>query len=321
MKIAGKPYRTIWLADDGWRVRVIDQGRLPFEFTTVDLGSLEEAADAIRSMVVRGAPLIGATAAVAIAVGLQSWTLHPAYPALYRNTFAEWMSPGRLIYPHDELYDARVREAEERKIAEEEAQIRKTREEAERLEREAAEARKAEEEKRRKQELEAKAKAEQEAKKRFGEESAPAAARPGARPVLEPEEEEAPRSRRGSARAAPQPKPARVTVQKNRARLTVVTALNADEERERSVASFRRRVQRLKGQAALPVDSRGRHLIMRDLALCCPAIPSAIPRPTPPFAAPAAGRVSHSHAAQRELDRARVLGPRPRRGAATAGHP
>ena len=59
--------------------------------------------------------------------------------------------------------------AEERKIAEEEALIRKSRESAERSERDAAEARKADEEKRRKHELETKVKAEQEAKKRFGE--------------------------------------------------------------------------------------------------------------------------------------------------------
>jgi translation initiation factor IF-2 len=147
------------------------------------------------------------------------------------------------------LGDARVREAEERKIAEEEALLRKSRESAERVERDAAEARKAEEEKRRKHELETKLKAEQEAKKRFGEEALARAA-PG-RPALEPDEEEAPRTRRGpGARPVPAPKPARGSVQKNRGRLTLVTALSADEERERSVASFRRRVQRLKGQAA-----------------------------------------------------------------------
>ena len=150
------------------------------------------------------------------------------------------------------LGDARLREAEERKIAEEEALLRKSRETVERSEREAAEARKADEEKRRKHELEAKVKAEQEAKKRFGEEAA-AAARPGAaaRPALEPDEEEAPRARRGAgvARPAPAPKPTRSGAQKNRGRLTVVTALSADEERERSVAAFRRRVQRLKGHA------------------------------------------------------------------------
>src|SRR6266446_59556 len=149
------------------------------------------------------------------------------------------------------LNDARLREAEERKIAEEEAFVRTLREAAERTEREAAEARKADEERRRKHELETKLKAEQEAKKRFGEETA-AAARPGARPALEPDEDEAPRARRGpgAARPAPAPKPARGAGQKNRGRLTVVTALSADEERERSVAAFRRRVQRLKGHAA-----------------------------------------------------------------------
>ena len=151
------------------------------------------------------------------------------------------------------LGDARLREAEERKIAEEEALLRKSRESVERSERDAAEARKADEEKRRKHDLEAKLKAEQEAKKRFGEDAAAAAKSPAARPVLEPDEEEAPRVRRGpggAARPAPAPKPTRSGPQKSRGRLTLVTALSADEERERSVAAFRRRVQRLKGHAA-----------------------------------------------------------------------
>jgi translation initiation factor IF-2 len=150
------------------------------------------------------------------------------------------------------LGDARLREAEERRIAEEEALLRKTRETAERSERDAAEARKADEEKRRKHELEAKVKAEQEAKKRFGEDATTSTrAGAGARPALEPDEDEAPRARRGAgaARPAPAPKPARGGAQKNRGRLTLVTALSADEERERSVAAFRRRVQRLKGHA------------------------------------------------------------------------
>src|SRR6516165_4510326 len=146
------------------------------------------------------------------------------------------------------LDESRLREAEERKIAEEEVLLRKARETTERTERDAAEARKADEEKRRKHDLETKLKAEQEAKKRFGEE--PSRAVTG-RPALEPDEEEAPRTRRGpgSARPAAAPKPARGAVQKNRGRLTLVTALSADEVRERSVASFRRRVQRLKGHS------------------------------------------------------------------------
>lgn len=63
VKVGGRRYRTIWIAPDGWSVEVIDQTRLPHEFVIRRLTSLEEAAEAIRTMVVRGAPLIGATAA------------------------------------------------------------------------------------------------------------------------------------------------------------------------------------------------------------------------------------------------------------------
>src|ERR1700676_2902191 len=93
------------------------------------------------------------------------------------------------------LADARLREAEERKIAEEEAHIRVARDASERTEREAAEARKRGEEDRRRHDEETKRKAELEAKKRFGEDPANAA-RPAARPVLEADEEEGPRTTR-----------------------------------------------------------------------------------------------------------------------------
>jgi translation initiation factor IF-2 len=151
------------------------------------------------------------------------------------------------------LDDARVREAEERRIAEEEARRRADRESRERTERDAAEARKREEEDRRRHEEETKRKAEQEAKKRFGEEEAKA--KPGspqalrAQAALEAEDDEPPRTARrpGAPRAPAAPKPSRVGPEKRRGRLTLVTALSQDEVRERSVASFRRRVQRLKG--------------------------------------------------------------------------
>ncbi|HTX25182.1 MAG TPA: S-methyl-5-thioribose-1-phosphate isomerase [Steroidobacteraceae bacterium] len=71
MNISGKHYRTIWPIEAGG-VRVIDQSRLPFEFATLDLQSLDDAAQAIRTMVVRGAPLIGATAAYGLALALRS---------------------------------------------------------------------------------------------------------------------------------------------------------------------------------------------------------------------------------------------------------
>jgi translation initiation factor IF-2 len=157
------------------------------------------------------------------------------------------------------LADSRVREAEERKIAEEEAKIRAAREAIEKTEREAAEARKREEDERHKREEESKRKAGEVAKKRLGEEEtkrpAPAApATPSRGLTLEADEDEAPRvSRRpgGAARPVP-PRPAapRAGAEKQRGRLTVINALNADEVRERSVASFRRRTQRLKGHAS-----------------------------------------------------------------------
>ncbi len=163
------------------------------------------------------------------------------------------------------LADARLREAEERKIAEEEARIRHSREEADRTERAKAEARKRDEEERRKHDEETKRKADEVAKKRFGAETTPL--KPStARPVLEADEEEAPRTaRRGgvAARPAPAPKaPARVA-EKRRGRLTVVTALSADEVRERSVASFRRRVQRMSGHR----DNEPKEKIVREVTI------------------------------------------------------
>ncbi|MAF94490.1 MAG: S-methyl-5-thioribose-1-phosphate isomerase [Rhodospirillaceae bacterium] len=70
MKVDGKPFRTIWPADDGWAVEIIDQTKLPFAFVTVRMESLGDAAHAIRDMEVRGAPLIGATAAYGMALAM-----------------------------------------------------------------------------------------------------------------------------------------------------------------------------------------------------------------------------------------------------------
>jgi methylthioribose-1-phosphate isomerase len=72
MRVHGQSYRTIFVADDGWTVAVIDQTRLPFAFELRHLRSAEEAADAIRDMVVRGAPLIGVTAAYGVALGMRA---------------------------------------------------------------------------------------------------------------------------------------------------------------------------------------------------------------------------------------------------------
>jgi len=72
MNVGGTHYRTIWLADDGSTIEIIDQTRLPHEFAIVQLKSRDDAAVAIRDMLVRGAPLIGATAAYAVAISMRS---------------------------------------------------------------------------------------------------------------------------------------------------------------------------------------------------------------------------------------------------------
>jgi translation initiation factor IF-2 len=181
------------------------------------------------------------------------------------------------------LADAKVRDIEERKIAEEEAKRRASREGVEQAEREAAEARRKAEDERHRHDEEAKRKAELEAKKRFGEaETArPAAAAPAARPAtipsgrapsiaVEVEEDEGPRQVRrgpgGALRPAAAPKTtAKPAPQKQRGRLTLVTALNADDVRERSIASFRRRTQRLKGhQSNEPKEKLVREVIIPE---------------------------------------------------------
>ena len=151
------------------------------------------------------------------------------------------------------LGDARLREAEERKIAEEDAKIREQRAAVERAERVAAETRKREEDERRRHDDEVKHKADEVAKKRLGGEDV-VTARPGVRPVVGPEDDdEAPRPRRpGAGRPVLAPKPTRTVVQqKPRGRLTVVTAFKADEEPEHSVAAFKRRIQRRKKEMSL----------------------------------------------------------------------
>ena len=71
MKVDGRATRTIWLNADGWGVDVIDQRWLPHEFRIVTLRTPGEAATAIREMGVRGAPLIGVTAAYGVALAMR----------------------------------------------------------------------------------------------------------------------------------------------------------------------------------------------------------------------------------------------------------
>ena len=72
MKIDGKQMRTIWIEGDGASAGIIDQTQLPHRFATLRLVTLEDAARAIKTMQVRGAPLIGATAAYGVWLALRA---------------------------------------------------------------------------------------------------------------------------------------------------------------------------------------------------------------------------------------------------------
>jgi methylthioribose-1-phosphate isomerase len=86
MRVHGQSYRTIFVADGDGTVAVIDQTRLPFEFELVSLRSMDDVAAAIRDMIVRGAPLIGVTAAYGVALAMREdagdASLHRAVAAL-----------------------------------------------------------------------------------------------------------------------------------------------------------------------------------------------------------------------------------------------
>jgi methylthioribose-1-phosphate isomerase len=103
MKIHGRPYRTIWVNDDGWSVEVIDQTKLPFAFETKRLASVDDAAHAIKSMVVRGAPLIGATAAYGLCMALREDASDEALDAAYRKLHATRPTAINLKWALDEM--------------------------------------------------------------------------------------------------------------------------------------------------------------------------------------------------------------------------
>ena len=68
MQINGKSYRTIWFENN--TVKIIDQTKLPHQFIIKDLKTVKDSINAIKTMEVRGAPLIGATAAYGIVLSI-----------------------------------------------------------------------------------------------------------------------------------------------------------------------------------------------------------------------------------------------------------
>ena len=103
MKIGNKHYRTIWLADDGWSVKVIDQTFLPHQFKIMRLTDVTEAASAISAMVVRGAPLIGATAAYGMALSTHTDPSDQAIRAAHARLLATRPTAVNLRWALDDM--------------------------------------------------------------------------------------------------------------------------------------------------------------------------------------------------------------------------
>src|ERR1700724_2410354 len=106
MKVDGKAMRSIWLEPDGWSVGVIDQTVLPHRFATPRLATLEAAAQAIRAMVIRGAPLIGATAAYGICLALRADASDEALERAYATLLATRPTAINLKWALDEMMAA-----------------------------------------------------------------------------------------------------------------------------------------------------------------------------------------------------------------------
>ena len=106
MKVDGKAMRSIWVEPDGWSVGVIDQTALPHRFATARLKTLQDAAHAIRAMVIRGAPLIGATAAYGMCLALREDACDEALERAYATLIATRPTAINLKWALEEMMAA-----------------------------------------------------------------------------------------------------------------------------------------------------------------------------------------------------------------------
>ena len=106
MKVDGKAMRSIWVETDGWSVGVIDQTALPHRFATARLKTLQDAAHAIRAMVIRGAPLIGATAAYGMCLALREDASDEALERAYATLIATRPTAINLKWALEEMMAA-----------------------------------------------------------------------------------------------------------------------------------------------------------------------------------------------------------------------
>jgi methylthioribose-1-phosphate isomerase len=117
MKVDGQLTRSIWLEADGWSVGVIDQTKLPHDFSIARLASLDDAAHAITTMLVRGAPLIGAVAAYGLSMALREDASDEALARGYEVLAATRPTAINLKWALDEITAAVRNQPRARRVA------------------------------------------------------------------------------------------------------------------------------------------------------------------------------------------------------------
>ena len=117
MKVDGKPTRTIWLEADGWSVGIIDQTVLPHRFAKLRLATLEDMARAIKTMQVRGAPLIGVAAAYGLCLALRADTSDEGLERAYAALHATRPTAINLKWALDEIVAAVRNQPREQRLA------------------------------------------------------------------------------------------------------------------------------------------------------------------------------------------------------------
>jgi methylthioribose-1-phosphate isomerase len=117
MRVDGKSMRSIWLEPDGWSVGIIDQTALPHRLTTARLIDLKDAAQAISAMLIRGAPLIGATAAYGVCLALRADASDEALERTCATLLATRPTAINLKWALDEMVAAVRNRARDERVA------------------------------------------------------------------------------------------------------------------------------------------------------------------------------------------------------------
>src|SRR5262245_31783061 len=117
MKVNGKTTRSVWREPDGVSVGVIDQTLLPYKFVTLRLATAEDVTRVIRSMQVRGAPLIGAVAAYGLCMALRADASDENLECAYAALLATRPTAINLKWALDEVMAAVRNIAREQRVA------------------------------------------------------------------------------------------------------------------------------------------------------------------------------------------------------------